>query len=101
MNFGHADDVWLPWGLPMLPYISRIWVTSLPQVITDLFCMVCPRATAAGEARIMDCMASGCWTATVNRDELLAAVGFAGRTRIQRNETYAVAAIAEQASERT
>lgn len=49
----------------------------------------------------MDCMASGCWTATVNRDELLAAFGFGGRTRIQGNETYAVAAIAEQASERT
>jgi hypothetical protein len=40
---------------------------------TDLDCIPFPRATAAGEARIIDhCMESGCWTATVIQEGLSA-----------------------------
>lgn len=64
---------------------------------TNLICMYCPVATAAGEANLA--RDNGCWTATENRSRSVSS-GFEQQSE-QWDRTYAVAATAEQLSEAT
>lgn len=61
---------------------------------TNLICMNCPVATAAGEANLAS--DNGCWTATGSRSRSVSS-GFDQRSE-KWDRTYAVAATAEQLS---
>jgi hypothetical protein len=71
---------------------------AISSDITDLICMYCPVATAAGEANLAidSLIAEGCWTATESGNM---SVCFS-QSRGHRG-TYAVAATVAQSSERT
>lgn len=78
VSFGIADDVGLR-GVAEIGDGASIAGESHGCERTNLDWIPFPRATAAGEARIIaDCMASGCWTATVVGNELSVLGGIFG-----------------------